>query len=343
MPMYNLSRRQVLGSATGLAAAAIVHPAAAADRLAVRLDWLPWGVHAAFHLAAAKGWFEKNGLDVSLEDGNGSVTSVQLVGNGQFDVGHASLGPMTMARSRGVPVKAIANFLRLNDIGLMLPTELGITTVPQLRGKKLAYTASSLETPFIDPFLATGGLTRADVELIGVDGAAKPGVFIAGRVDGVFSAIPNLLPTIQPRRPAMAMRFADHGLSFPSFGLVANETSLKEKPDQLKRFASVVAGTWTYIFDGHQDEGAQAILNARPQAKLPFALMREQLDLLKTFFFTDATKDLPIGVMAMPDWEAALHTLTTANLLEQQQPAANYFTNDLLDRSLIASVASGAA
>jgi NitT/TauT family transport system substrate-binding protein len=336
------SRRQVLAGATGLAAAAIARPALAADRITVRLDWLTWAVHAPYHLAAAKGWFAKHGLDVVLEDGNGSVTTVQLVANGQFDVGHAALGPMAMARSKGAPVKAIANFLRTNDIGLMVPRSTGITKIQDLRGRKLAYTASSLEAPFIDKYLAAGGLTKADIELIGVDGAAKPGVVISGRVDGVFSAIPNMLPTIRAQRDTIALRFADAGLSFPSFGLLANEKTIAEKSDALKRFASVVAGTWTYIYDGHQEEAAQAILNARPQAKLPLALMREQLDLTQTFFVTEATKDLPLGVMALADWEAGIGTLTAAGLLETPQPPANYFTNALLDAALIGSIGKGA-
>ncbi len=341
--MVALNRRTLLGSAAGLAAAGIARPAFAADRLSVRLDWLTWGVHAPFHLAAAKGWFTRHGLDVSLEDGNGSVTTVQLVSNGQFDIGHCAQGPMMMARSKGAPVKAVASFMRTNDIGLMMPKQLGITTIPQLKGKKLAYTAGSLEAPFIDRFLAAGGLTRSDIELIGVDGAAKPGVVISGRVDGVFSAIPNLLPTIDAQKPAMALRFSDYGLKFPSFGLIATEKTMAEKADAAKRFVSVVAGAWTYIFNGHEEEGAQAILNARPQAKLPLALMRSQLDLIKTFFETEATKGMMLGMMALPDWEAGVKTLTEANLLETPQPAANYFSNALLDQGIVNAVAHSGA
>ena len=85
-----------------------VTTACAAEKLKVRLDWVPWGSHAPIHLAAQKGIFAKHGLDVEVEDGNGSVTTVQIVGNGEYDVGFASLAPMTIARSKGLPVVAIA-------------------------------------------------------------------------------------------------------------------------------------------------------------------------------------------------------------------------------------------
>src|SRR5689334_12096710 len=100
--------------------------ASAADRLTVRLDWTPWGSQAPFHLAAQKGLFAKYNLDVVLDDGTGSVATVQIVGNGEYDVGYASLAPMVIARSKGLPVKAIAGFIKQNDIGLLVPKDSGI-------------------------------------------------------------------------------------------------------------------------------------------------------------------------------------------------------------------------
>jgi hypothetical protein len=121
-----------------------VAAASAEEKLSVRLDWTPWGVHAPFHLAAQKGWFHAAGLDVEIEDGNGSVTTVQIVGQGRFDVGHASLAPMMIARDKGLPVRAIANFARKSDVGLLVPKGSGITSPKQLVGKELVFTAGSL-------------------------------------------------------------------------------------------------------------------------------------------------------------------------------------------------------
>lgn len=344
MPSNCSFARRPLLAALGLASAGLrpARATTAPERVSLRLDWLTWGAHAPFHLAAAKGWFARNGLDVRIEDGNGSVTAVQMIGLGQFDVGHVALGPMAMARSKGAPVRAIANFARQNEIGVMVPKGSELT-VQSLRGKRLAYTASSLETPFIDSFLAAGGMTRNDVQLVGVDGAAKPGVYVSGRVDGVISSIPSFMPTVQVQKPTTAIRFVDHGLSFPSFGLIASEKTIQERPEMLRRLASTVAGTWTYILNGHEDEAVQAILAARPQAKLPPAMVRDQIDTLRGFFNTEATKGQPVGTMALADWEVGLRTLDQAKLIDQPLPVTGYFTNDVLDAALIAEVARGAA
>jgi NitT/TauT family transport system substrate-binding protein len=249
-----------------------------AEKVTVRLDWTPWGVHAPFHLAAQKGWFRAAGLDVELEDGNGSVTTVQIVGQGRFDVGHASLAPMMIARDKGLPVRAIANFARKSDVGLLVPQGSGITSPRQLAGKKLVFTAGSLEAPFLDAFLATGGLKRDQLELLNVDAAAKTSTYLTGRADGVFSTVPFVVPIVAANRPADAILFADYGLEFPSFGLFATEDKIKQRGPALGKFASVVSGTWRYIYEGHEDEAVQAIIAARPQARLDPKILRGQID-----------------------------------------------------------------
>ncbi len=316
-------------------------PAAAADRIALRLDWTPWGSHAAIHLASQKGLFAKYDLDVTVDDGNGSVATVQIVGNGEYDVGHASLAPMAIARSKGLPVKAIAGFIRKNDIGLLVPKESGIKSPADLKGKKIAFTAGSLEAPFIDRFLAAGKLTRNDVELLNVDAAAKTGTYMAGRSDAAFSSVPFFLAVVATQRPSTSVNFADYGLQFPSFGLFATEKSIAAKRDALRRFVSVVAGAWTYIIAGHTDEAVRAIMAARPQSKLANASLGQQIESLKAFAFTEATKSLPFGTMAASDWKDAVAILADGGLVERSTDPAAVFTNDLIDTRIVAEIAGG--
>jgi NitT/TauT family transport system substrate-binding protein len=334
--------RRALPALLGLPLLATAARAQVPDRVSARLDWSTWGVHAPFHLALAKGWFERHGIAASFEDGNGSVSTVQLVGNGQFDIGHAALGPMIMARGRGVPVRAVATFMRQNDIGVMLPEGAGITTIAALRGKRLAYTPGSLETPFIDRFLAAGGLKRDDVELLSVDAAGKVGLYVNNRADGMFSTIPFTLPSVRAQRASSTIRFADHGLAFPSFGLFATERAIAEKGPALGRFASVVAGAWAYILDGHEDEAVRAVVAARPQSRLQPAVLREQIELIRGYVATEATKGQPIGPMAEADWAEAAANLAAAGQIPKAEAADTYFTNTLLDTGIIADVAKGA-
>lgn len=293
----------------------------------VRLDWTPWGVHAPFHLAAQKGWFKEAGLDVKVEDGNGSVTTVQIIGNGDsFDVGHAALASMMVARDKGLPVKALAVLARQGDIGLLVPADSDINHPSGLKGKRVAYTAGSLEAPFIDAFLATGNLDRAAVDLINVDAAGKASTYAVGRADAAFSTIPFFLPVVEKNRASRAIRFADHGLHMPGFGLLVSESSWQNRPEALGRFAGIVATAWEYIYDGHEDEAVAAILAARPQARLDATLLRGQIDALKDYFVLQP--GLRIGPPVAKDWENAVTTLSSVGLVSATRPASDYYITD---------------
>ena len=90
-----LTRRSVVaGTAAAISAAAISRSgqAFAAEKLVMRLDWSTHGCHAPFFLAIEKGWIKAADLDLSIEEGNGSTTTVQLIGSGQFDLGACRTG-----------------------------------------------------------------------------------------------------------------------------------------------------------------------------------------------------------------------------------------------------------
>src|SRR5581483_6063668 len=109
-------------------------PARAAEHLTVRLDFIPVGFHTAMHLAKEKGWFAREGLDVDIQDGTGSINTLQLVGSGQIDVGQVQLGVMAIAREKGVPITSFAGFLRKGDLAVVVPRGSDMKTVTDLKG-----------------------------------------------------------------------------------------------------------------------------------------------------------------------------------------------------------------
>lgn len=328
-------------SAVLTATAMISGVANAADTLRVRLDWTPWGDQVPFHLAVKKGWYAKQGLDVQLEDGNGSVSTVQIVGNGDYDIGHASLATMAIARSKGLNVKAVAGFIRQNDIGLMIGKDTGVNSPKDLKGKKLTFTAGSLETPFLDRFISAGGLNRDDLELTNVDAANKGTLYMSGRVDGAFSSAPFMQPIFDRQRPTKTIKFSDYGLEFPSFGLFATEATIAAKRDQIRKFASVTAGAWQYILNGHEAEGVQAIMEARPQAKLDAQTLLDQIKILSGLVSTPATAGKSMGIMAEADWAKAIDTLQQGKLMGHVEAPGAYYTNDFIDEKLVKEIADG--
>ncbi len=316
-------------------------PASAADEahtLSIRLAWLPSGYQSPYFLAEKKGWYKAAGLDVTLTQGTGSAISVQLVGTGQYDAGEAALSDMAFGRGKGMPVISIAGFLRKGDLTLLVPADSPMHSPADLKGKKLIYSAGSLETPFLDPFFAAGGLTRDQIDLLNLDPSAKMSSYVAGKADGVFGTASFSIPIADRGRPSRSLLFADFGLALPSLGIITTEAKLKQKGPALRAFASVVAGAWTYILAHHESEAIDATIETHPQDRLNKALLLDQLKVALGFLYTPATEHEPIGVQAAADWTEAIGVMEKAKTIPPGTKPAEYFTNDYLDLKLIKSI-----
>jgi NitT/TauT family transport system substrate-binding protein len=316
-------------------------PSLAADQahtLSVRLSWLTSGYQSAFYLAAAKGWYTNAGLDVSLTPGTGSVTTIELVASRQYDAGEAALSSMVFARAKGMAITSIAGFFRTGDVALMVPVESPIKGPADLKGKKIIYTAGSFEGPFIDSFLKAGGLTRDQVQFVNIEPNSRNSVYANGSVDGMFGSPVGSLIVVNRLRKSRAILLADYGLSLPGFGIVASRQALKQKGQALRAFATAVSAAWTYIENGHEEEGLQAILKARPNDRVDADELRQQLHNCAPFLVSKTTPGLPIGVQSNADWKATIATMENAKVIQPGLKPTDFFTNDYLDVKTIKSL-----
>ncbi|HEX9461285.1 MAG TPA: ABC transporter substrate-binding protein [Alphaproteobacteria bacterium] len=332
MKRRNVLKQLGLGLVAGPVLMNRAFPASAQtmEKVTVRLDWVTWGGQSPFYLPIKKGWYKDAGLDVSIEEGNGSITTIQLVNGGNFDVGHVNLAAMMQGRAKGLSVRAIASFVRKNDVGLLVPKDSKFNSPKDLAGHKFLYTAGSLEAPFLDKFLAAGGLTRDQVELVNVESSSKNTLYVKGGADGEFTSVPYALPYTSDR-PSRGILFADYGMQFPGFGLISTDEKIKTRGAAIGKFATIVSAAWQYIVNGHEEEAVDAIIAARPERRPDPRILREQIDAFKPYLTSEASKDLPVGVMAAKDWDLAVHTMREANLLGSDAKGGDFYSDRLLD------------
>lgn len=315
----------------GLAALAVCAlPALAQEKLTVRLDFSPWGVQAAMHLAKEKGWFKDEGLDVDIQDGRGSGNTLQLVNAGQVDIGQIQLGLLPQARENGAQVKGIAGWGRRTDLAVLVDKDSPVNKVSDFAGKTLVVFAASPWAPYIDYWLKQGGLDRTKTTITFVDPAALWGTYTARRADGLMSTEPSAIPVAAATRPSKAILAEDAGIAYPSYGLVATEKTIATRKEALAKLVAVQAKAWAYLRDGKIEDGVDAIVKQRPDAKLDRTVLAEQIRLTIAFFDTPATKGKPLGWQAEEDWNAALKGLEAAGAVKPGWKASDYYTNDFI-------------
>jgi NitT/TauT family transport system substrate-binding protein len=325
MRRFVLSTLMLLGAAFGTG----ISPASAQDKLSVRLDFSPWGVQAAMHLAQNQGWFKQANLDVDIQDGRGSGNTIQLVNAGQADVGQVQVGLVGSARAKGAKIRSIATFQHRTDLCVLVDKDSPISRAADLRGKTVVVFAASPWTPFIDVYLKSGGLSPDDVKIDVVDAAAMFGTYIAKRANGMMSTTGSALPIVEASRPSKCLLASDGGITFPSYGLVAREDTIANKGAALHRLIEVEQRAWQQL-RSHPEDGVKAMLAERPDARLDPVVLLNQIKLTLDYFDTPATQGKPIGWQAREDWEAALKSMQSAGVVNAGWNVDDYYTNALV-------------
>src|SRR5260221_14191495 len=90
-------------------AALVAFPAAAQQKLDFILNWVPGGDHAPYYYAKKLGWYAKEGIDLNLEPGKGSMLAVQKVGAGANPIGLADMGNVLIGKGKGADTVGVFN------------------------------------------------------------------------------------------------------------------------------------------------------------------------------------------------------------------------------------------
>jgi NitT/TauT family transport system substrate-binding protein len=328
----SFSRRAALATlALGIALTCFGTGAKAAEAVKVRLDFLPYGLHAPFYLALEKGWFTEQGLEVEIEDGNGTGPALALVAGGKYDIAQISLGALPIAREKGMPVKSIATILRKGDFGLVVDDAGPIKGPKDLEGKTILYSPGSVETPFIDTYLAAAGVDKSKVNLTSVDVGAKISSYMSGKGEGMFAPVSLYSIKGVTPRASRPMLFTDYSIDLPGFGLIANEETIAKRPKVLAAFVATFQRAWMAIRSGGAiDESVAALLKNRPNAKLNPVVMKAQIESVFPFIDSKNSAGKPMLWASPADWTATVKVMESAKLIKGGTNAEAIYTNQFV-------------
>ena len=305
---------------------------AGAEPLKVRFEWLAHVHHSWFHLADQRGWYKDEGLDVTFEDGTGSVVTTQLVGAGKYEIGLATHAPAIVGMVKGIPVKAIASFARTSIIGVVAPKGSGWKSPKDLvdNNVKIVSTSGGFEQPFLEAFFRNAGTDIKKASILRVGAANLWSTYINKQADAMISGPAYDLPYMASARPSEGFTFTQFGLKMPGLGLIANNKAIADRPDDIRKFVKVTLGAFEYVINGHVEEGIAALVKARPDADADAAVARGQIANYRPLYVTEATKDKPLGYMGPSDWADGIKNMKAAGVVPASMKAEDFYTNEFI-------------
>lgn len=222
-----------------LAVATVRPDAAAATDVNFITDFGFNGRHAYFFVALDKGYYQAEGLNVTILRGQGSIDVVKKVASGAATIGFADTGALVLARSNdAIPVKLLMICYAGPPHAVFATTSSGIKTPKDLEGKTVADSPFSAIPLIFNAYAKVTGIDHKKVKWISAETSSLPSLLATGRVDaiGQFTVGQPLLEAAVRPRELVRFAYKDAGLDYYGNGLVASEETIANNPETLKKF-----------------------------------------------------------------------------------------------------------
>jgi NitT/TauT family transport system substrate-binding protein len=343
--LFSASRRLLFAAGVAALVTPLLSTPVLADeplKIKFTLDWRFEGPAAPFLLAKSKGYFAAEGLDVTIDAGNGSAGAVTRVATGAYEMGFADFNALVEydAKTPGSKIQAVYMVYNATPAAVFVLKKSGVTKPADLAGKTLAAPIFDAGRKAWPAFAKSNGLAVDAVKWQTVDPAIRETLLARGDVDGITGFYFTSLLNLEARgvKPAdiLALRYPDFGVELYGNAIIASPKLIAEKPKAVEGFLRA--------FNKALKETI-----ARPEAAIPtvkerdplidVALETRRLKLaLESSVVTPEVKQIGLGAVTPERLKRSIAETVEAYALPKVPSAAELFNPAFLpskaDRSL---------
>nr|WP_123055003.1 ABC transporter substrate-binding protein [Clostridium sp. JN-1] len=296
-------------------------------KVKVILDWTPNTNHTGLYVAKDKGYYKDEGLDVQIiQPSDGAVGNLIAAGKGDFGVSYQEDVTYARTSDNPLPIKAIAAIVQHNTSGFASPADKNIKSVKDFEGKTYGGWGSPSEKAVIESVMQSQGADYSKLKIVDI---GTQDFFAATKKDVDFAWIYEGWTGVEAKVKNVPLNFIEirklnPDLDYYTPVLIANESTLKNKPDLVKKFMKATSKGYQYCIDNPKDAANILVKNA-PEIDKKLAL--ESQEYMKTKYKDDAPR---WGEMKVSVWDNYTKFLMSKKLINKNMKAEDAFTNDFL-------------
>ena len=240
--------------------------AQAADDVTLQLKWVTQAQFAGYYVAQAKGFYEEEGLNVTIKPGGPDIAPSQVIAGGGADVVVDWMPSALAAREKGLPLVNIAQPFASSGMMLTCLKETGIAAPADFADKTLGVWFFGNEYPFLSWMSQLG---------LATDGSAG-GVTVLKQgfnVDPLLQKQAACISTMTyneywqvidaglTAEDLVTFKYQDMGVATLEDGLYVLEEKLADPAfeDKMVRFVRASMKGWKYA-EANSDEAAMIVL-----------------------------------------------------------------------------------
>ena len=237
-------------------------------KVTLQLNWFHEAEFAGYYVAAARGFYKANGLNVDIREGGPGDPAVDYVVDKSATFAISSFGELKDLVAQRKPVTAVMAAFQIPPLVIFSLAESGISKPADLVEKRVGVTTDYWKG-VLDETLKAAGVDPSTVKTVKVDAEDLQALY-DHRVDAWLGyAQDEPIQTEMAGHPVRTIFPADYGVGGYEGLVLVNDSTIKADPQLVRRFVRASQQGWRYAVE-HPDEAAQILLKWAPQPGLAF-------------------------------------------------------------------------
>jgi NitT/TauT family transport system substrate-binding protein len=299
------------------------------------LDWKLQGIHAWYYWAKAKGYFTAEKLDVRIDQGEGSATTVTRIMSGAYDAGFGDVNAIIQNAATKPGETPVMVYMIYSKAPFALLTKANgpIKNVKDLEGSRLGSPAGGASFKLLPLLAKQNGIPYGKINITQLSPSLQEQMLIQGQVDSVavFTATSymNLVSLrLDPDKDFRWMYYSDLGLDLYSNGIMVSPKLAKEHPEAVKGLLRAINRSLRETIEN--PDAAIDLLAAEEPLINKDIERRRLLYVYETLIDTPEARELGIGDVGEARLKSAIATIAASFELPKVPSPGEIFDRSFL-------------
>jgi NitT/TauT family transport system substrate-binding protein len=314
-----------------------ISPVHAQEKVRIRftLDWKLQGIHSWYYLAQKKGYFAQQGLDVVIDQGEGSAATISRIMSGTFDAGFGDINAIIQNASTHPGQAPTMVYMLYNHAPFVVAAmkDGPIKKLQDIEGRIVGGAAGSGALALMQTLAKRNGIDDRKINITNMAPNLLEQMLSSHQVDAgatynITTYVNFITQRIDPEKDVQWFYFSDYGIDLYSNGVMVSPKFLREHPDAVRGLIRAINQAIIDVIK-NPDEGIAVLTEYEPLLNRNIEMQRLKLA-FRTLMHTPEVDRLGLGDVDDGKINASIDLITqTFSLARRPDPA------EIFDRSFL--------
>ena len=309
--------------------------AVAQTKLRFILDWKYQAQMGMYFLAADRGYFKDEGLEVSFDQGEGAGAAAPKIASGAYDIGFGSLDSvisLQATRPTEAPVAVFQTYNR-SPFVIAVPNQSPIKAAKDLEGRTIGGPIFDGALKLFPTFAKIAQIDASKVTVTNMAPNLRAQMLMRGQIEGAFAFYTGIIMDTKllganPEKELRFIKYEDYGMDLYSNAIIVSKALIAQDPNAVKGFLRALNRG---LKDANADRKAAVDAVLKREPLLNAAIERERLDLMFNFDMSaPEMKEAGIGDVVDARLERNVRIIGQANNLPRLPAPSEVFNRNFL-------------